>query len=177
MGLAQDRLGALEKTRFLAYHDPLTGLPNRAKLLEGFCLLWGRWVFCRLEFPDLQEVNEAYGREAGDAFLHLLAERLKGLLPREGGVYRLEGGEFLVLLPEGVEAVRAFEEALGRALEAPLDLGEGRAWRARYRVGVALLPEDGGRPPSSSAGRTWRFARRRIRESPWSFTTPSWGRP
>ena len=142
IGHALDRLRALERLRFLAYHDPLTGLPNRRRLEEDFRLLRGRWALCRLDLVDLYEVNEAYGREAGDALLARTSRRLQALLPREGRLYRLEGGEFLALLPGGAKEAEAVGQALGEALEAPLDLGEGRAFRVRVRAGVALFPDD-----------------------------------
>jgi diguanylate cyclase (GGDEF)-like protein/PAS domain S-box-containing protein len=105
-----------------AFHDPLTGLPNRALFADRV-----EWVLsrrrneqCSLLFIDLdnfKEVNDEFGHEGGDALLTTVAQRLHQILRAEDTAARLGGDEFAIML----DGIWKFDEALAvgeRALQA-----------------------------------------------------------
>ena len=116
-----------------AYHDPLTGLPNRALLLDRLKHLlkrierWGDAGKVAVLFTDLDNfkyVNDSLGHEAGDELLVGVAGRISSCLRPEDTVARLGGDEFVVLLDgvADVEEASAVAERIARELEAPFDL-------------------------------------------------------
>jgi diguanylate cyclase (GGDEF)-like protein/PAS domain S-box-containing protein len=100
-----DERKAQEDLHHLAFHDPRTGLPNRALLLDRLSQMLrtgqreGR-VGCLivLDVDRLQLINEARGHDVGDALLQEVARRLLLALSPDDTVARLEGDEFAVLL-------------------------------------------------------------------------------
>ncbi len=112
-------LGALaEQLRHQAFHDPLTGLANRALLNDR-----ARHAFARslrratkiaviaVDIDAFKRVNDSHGHEVGDELLRLLALRLQDAARPEDTVARMGGDEFIVL----VDAVNAVEDAVGLA--------------------------------------------------------------
>jgi diguanylate cyclase (GGDEF)-like protein/PAS domain S-box-containing protein len=127
MSLVQDvsaRVQAAEQLRYIAEHDSLTGLPNRAALhaqvdralrraartLEHVALLF-------IDLDGFKSVNDTYGHGAGDEVLKEVARRLKGCVRNTDTVARLGGDEFVVLL-EG-DVTETTPQAVGdRILDA-----------------------------------------------------------
>ena len=146
-----ERRLAEERIRFLAYHDPLTGLPNRLSFQDTLDRVLRAADDSResvavlfLDLDHFKEVNDTLGHEAGDELLREVAARVSGTL-REGDVIARQGGdEFLVLLPN----VEAAEEAMGvakrlrDAVRVPVRLGSNEV-RVGASVGVAVFPADG----------------------------------
>ncbi|MFM2120495.1 MAG: hypothetical protein RL722_1963 [Pseudomonadota bacterium] len=137
--------------RHLALHDALTGLPNRAFLIEraqiALELARRRHIGLALLFIDLDRfkpVNDRYGHAAGDALLCALAGRLVASLRASDTVARQGGDEFIVLLGEisKPEALPALAGKLVTAIEAPVDW-QGHRLQVSASVGVAIFPEDG----------------------------------
>jgi diguanylate cyclase (GGDEF)-like protein len=98
------RQRAEEEARWLARHDPLTGLPNRRRLLEDFQSLAGALApeqSCALFLIDLDRfkpINDLFGHRLGDEVLRVVARRLRDLVGDQGIVARLGGDEFGILL-------------------------------------------------------------------------------
>lgn len=115
------------RLRYQAYHDGLTGLPNREYLLDQLqeCLAFSRCravIFVDLDF--FKTINDSHGHETGDAVLVEVARRLSQTVGREDFVARLSGDEFTVLVsmagpPHRVE--RLTTELL-RVLRLPLEI-------------------------------------------------------
>ncbi|TSE25885.1 Cyclic di-GMP phosphodiesterase Gmr [Tepidimonas sediminis] len=136
----------------LAWFDPLTGLPNRARLLRALddALAHARrhgqlHALLLLNVDRFKTLNEALGHAAGDALLRQLAQRLQALgedtLPA-----RLGGDEFALLLRCGTAAVlgashraQSLAHALQQAVETGFEL-DGRPVHVTLSIGIALLP-------------------------------------
>jgi diguanylate cyclase (GGDEF)-like protein/PAS domain S-box-containing protein len=102
-----ERRRADEEVQYLAYHDQLTGLPNRAMFEEllGRTLARSRrqqtgLAVLYVDLDDFKDVNDSLGHAAGDELLRELGARLQGVLRESDLVARHGGDEFLVLLPD-----------------------------------------------------------------------------
>ncbi len=134
----------------LAYEDALTGLPNRARLMEriGLALEHAarRGEIAAVMVLDLDRfkgVNDTLGHAAGDEVLRRVAERLREVLRDGGTVARLGGDEFaIVLTAADIDAVRAVARAIVNALRAPIEF-EGQPIDVAASIGIALYPDDG----------------------------------
>jgi len=94
-----------EELSFLAYHDPLTGLPNRALFEEMLTVTVARarraertLAMLFVDLDNFKQVNDTLGHHAGDVLLKALAERLKPCVRDSDLLARRSGDEFLVLL-------------------------------------------------------------------------------
>ena len=133
-----------------AFHDALTGLPNRALLMDRLEHAMARAARRRtmmavlfLDLDNFKVVNDSLGHEAGDRLLVAVAERLDMCVRHEDTVARLGGDEFAVLLEDvkGIDDVRSFVERIQERLHARFTLG-GRDVFITVSVGMAL--SDGG---------------------------------
>jgi diguanylate cyclase (GGDEF)-like protein/PAS domain S-box-containing protein len=135
-----------ERLHHLAFHDHLTGLPNRRLFVErlGHALQRTRRQGNRVAvlFMDLdgfKVINDSLGHEAGDLLLTVVAQRLGRCLRPEDTLARFGGDEFVVLiedLDDAAEAVRVAER-IAEELRRPFVL-EGRQLYAAASIGVSL---------------------------------------
>jgi len=142
---------AQDELQRIANHDVLTGLPNRALLLDQ--LNHALHIASRIGdlvavlFVDLdqfKQVNDTLGHGSGDELLKLVALRLKSVCRKEDMLGRLGGDEFLVIgqnirTREGAATLAA---KLIRALDTPFDL-EGHEMYVGGSIGVSIFPDDG----------------------------------
>lgn len=140
-----------ERVEYMAYHDRLTGLPNRtllSNLLAGSINLAQRNVRrLAVLFVDLdgfKHVNDTLGHEAGDQMLQEVASRLKGCLRESDTVARVGGDEFVALLPdvEDEQHVAAVARKVIAAIAGTFII-RGREFHVTASVGIGLYPEDG----------------------------------
>ncbi len=140
---------AREQLAFQAFHDPLTGLRNRAwivdmlesDLLEAHRL--GRSVgVLFVDLDNFKVVNESLGHVAGDEMLATVARRIAAALSTEFRIGRFGGDEFLVVIPgaDGVHDVEAVAERVATAVSAPLTV-EGHNVVTSASIGVAMSNE------------------------------------
>jgi diguanylate cyclase (GGDEF)-like protein len=150
----KEKQQADRRIRFLAHHDALTGLANRAQLVQSLeaalAVLPLRRDGIAVHFLDLdrfKRVNDSLGHDGGDSLLKTVAERLRAVIRVEDVVARLGGDEF-VLLQTGVAGKVQAEDFARRiisAVTAPMTLKD-RPFVATVSVGVALAPADGTNP-------------------------------
>lgn len=141
-----ERHAAEENMRFMAHHDPLTGLANRAMLMDqleqhlalakrhshGLALLF-------LDLDGFKPINDHFGHQLGDRVLQVLAERFGKVIRGEDLLCRLGGDEFVVLVPEAgsvedlvtmamklVEASRIPFQDLNNTISVSVSIGIGR---------------------------------------------------
>jgi diguanylate cyclase (GGDEF)-like protein/PAS domain S-box-containing protein len=139
-----------KQIRHMATHDPLTGLPNRALMLDrlSHSLAIARREQQRLGliFIDLngfKPINDTYGHLAGDQLLQAVAQRLLGCLRESDSLGRIGGDEFVLLIPnaEHLEHMQELAERLQNALRAPFkDIGE-VVVRISASFGIARWPD------------------------------------
>jgi diguanylate cyclase (GGDEF)-like protein/PAS domain S-box-containing protein len=138
----------------LAYHDPLTNLPNRALLLDrlSHAVAQAQRNFSRLAvmFVDIdrfKEINDSLGHQAGDVLLRTVATRLRSILREADTVARMGGDEFVILLStiSGHGDPKLVAEKLMRVVSAPIDV-EGHRVDVTASVGIALFPQHGRQP-------------------------------
>ncbi|MDH4353719.1 MAG: EAL domain-containing protein, partial [Actinomycetota bacterium] len=138
-----------EELSHQAYHDALTGLPNRllfrqrvAESLEAELELTTHAVLF-LDLNRFKEVNDSWGHAAGDELLQQVAHRLRECVRPADTASRLGGDEFAVLLPDTTEAEA--EVVAGRvveALNAPFTLSSGQQAVVRASIGIAATGAD-----------------------------------
>jgi diguanylate cyclase (GGDEF)-like protein len=152
-GIARDvteRRQEIDLLRHKAFHDPLTGLPNRdlfSDRLEqalNVARRTGRPLTLMIvDLDRFKQVNDSYGHPCGDEVLRLIAARIRQTLRASDTVARLGGDEFGVLLPEeDAEKGTHVAMKLQRVLREPLRVG-GVVCRLDASVGLATYPEDG----------------------------------
>ena len=153
---ATDELrGNHEQVEFLAHHDTLTGLANRAQLRRKIDessveLSRNNVPFCVfiLDLDRFKEVNDSLGHPAGDALLKEMAQRLRSALRETDVLARLGGDEFAILL-SGEQHQRdsaiMLAVRINEVIARPFEL-EGRRVTIGTSIGIALAPQDGVEP-------------------------------
>ncbi|MHB1075213.1 putative bifunctional diguanylate cyclase/phosphodiesterase [Thiobacillus sp.] len=148
---AEEQVAHAERVEYLAYHDGLTGLPNRSL----FSKLLGQSIHQAhrhnrqlavlfLDLDHFKHINDTLGHEAGDQLLQEVANRLKACLRDSDTVARLGGDEFVVLLPELDEGkyVSAVAQKILSAVARPFIL-VGEEFRVTASIGISTYPQDG----------------------------------
>jgi diguanylate cyclase (GGDEF)-like protein/PAS domain S-box-containing protein len=145
---------AQQQVMNLAYHDPLTGLPNRRLLQDRLTVAineardkHARLGLLFIDLDHFKDVNDSMGHRTGDELLCEVARRLRGAVPSQDLVARHGGDEFVVLLEEvGYEHdLTAVARGILEVMERPLHVG-GREVFASASIGISVYPDDGGDP-------------------------------
>ena len=134
------------QARHTALHDPLTGLPNRALVvdrLQQAITMSGRHnclvALLLLDLDHFKIINDTFGHETGDRVLQQVAERLHDTLRDSDTIGRLGGDEFAIVLPEVArvsDAERVAENAR-RAVREPLTI-RGVEFHPEVSIGIAV---------------------------------------
>jgi diguanylate cyclase (GGDEF)-like protein len=147
----RQRAAAAEATiRRMAYFDPVTGLPNRARMCQLLSDAIGAahgehrsLAFVRIGMAHLQELNETLGSTEVDKLVQAVAARLQQILGDAGTLGRLADAEFAVMLPRsGAEQATDLAQQLLTALDAPVDISD-VLLDARSSAGISLYPGHG----------------------------------
>src|SRR5205814_1258695 len=155
VGVSQDvtaRKRREDAVRFLAYHDSLTGLPNRRllddRLKQAVHLAQRRdrkVAAMLIDLDNFKQVNDSFGHRAGDAVLKEVAQRLAACVRRADTLARHGGDEFVVVISEvNAEAdCQIVADKILHALAAEFHV-DGRALALGASIGVSLYPTDAG---------------------------------
>ena len=148
---SETKLVYAHRVEYLAYHDGLTGLPNRSmfsKLLGHSISVSHRYArrlaVAFLDLDRFKQINDTLGHEAGDQLLQEVATRLKGCVRDSDTVARLGGDEFVVLLPELADEKYAsiVAQKILAAVASPFTL-MGQEFRVTASIGISTYPQDG----------------------------------
>ncbi len=151
IAFALDHWNKSERLERLAYYDVLTGLANRTlfherltQLLAGAGRMRRRLALVLLDIARFREVNDAFGRKAGDELLQQVAQRLSRHPTGAVSISRLGTDQFAIALPEAISV-----EEVGRRVEAIHAQVSGTPYAAgnqelhvAARMGIAFFPDD-----------------------------------
>jgi diguanylate cyclase (GGDEF)-like protein/PAS domain S-box-containing protein len=141
-----------QQAEHLAFHDPLTGLPNRLLLSDRLAQALAlaerhahRLAVCYLDLDGFKQVNDRLGHAAGDALLREVGRRLQDCVRANDTVCRLGGDEFVLLLgaQEGQEELGTVLERVCAEVARPVLTGRHADVRVSASIGVASFPTDG----------------------------------
>ncbi|WHY01896.1 GGDEF domain-containing protein [Neobacillus sp. DY30] len=141
---------AEEKISHMAYHDALTGLPNRwfiknylknchssnsIQQIKGVLLL---------DLDYFKVINDSLGHEAGDQLLQAVANRLRGVISADNVLARFGGDEFVILMPQIMSVDETFEtcEEILRVMKEPFSI-YGHMFIVSPSIGISLHPLHG----------------------------------
>jgi diguanylate cyclase (GGDEF)-like protein len=148
---SEAKLKHAQRVEYLAYHDGLTGLPNRSMFSKTLSQSISeahryerRLAVAFLDLDRFKQINDTLGHEAGDQLLKEVATRLKGCVRDSDTVARLGGDEFVVLLPELEDEKFAaiVAQKILAAVARPFNL-MGQEFRVTASIGVSTYPQDG----------------------------------
>jgi diguanylate cyclase (GGDEF)-like protein len=145
------KLQHAQRVEYLAYHDGLTGLPNRSLFSKSLSQSISeaqrykrRLAVAFLDLDRFKQINDTLGHEAGDQLLKGVASRLKECVRDSDTVARLGGDEFVVLLPELEDERHAavVAQKILAAAARPFIL-MGQEFRVTASIGISTYPQDG----------------------------------
>ncbi|SDM92447.1 EAL domain-containing protein [Bacillus sp. OK048] len=145
------RKKAEEKLTYLAYHDTLTGLPNRRKLdhelHKALTEAKEKKTLVGILFLDLdrfKNINDSLGHKMGDKVLQVIAERLRDSLRYDDLISRQGGDEFVILLKNMTTRADLEEAAarINRIIAEPIKL-QGNDYVLSASIGLSIFPDHG----------------------------------
>jgi len=146
-----DMKSATARIAYMAHHDMLTELPNRAAFNERLEFTMSRvasvgdsFAVLSIDLDRFKEVNDVYGHATGDALLREVAQRLQAAA--EGAfVFRIGGDEFMIISESGSQpaAAIALANRLQAAVAGSLEI-YGHFVQIGISAGIAIFPDDGG---------------------------------
>lgn len=146
-----DRREAAETISHMAYHDALTGLPNRLLFRDRFEVSVARakrrvdqMIVLSVDLDRFKMINDTLGHAAGDEVLRSAANRLSRILRESDTLARFGGDEFVMLIEDcnspqqGIDVATRIVEGFRRPFEV-----EGKSYHVSASVGLAVYPQDG----------------------------------
>ncbi|WP_159439961.1 diguanylate cyclase domain-containing protein [Bacillus sinesaloumensis] len=138
----------------LAFHDALSGLPNRRffaqelnKAVAESGKLGQRLSVLFLDLDGFKAVNDTYGHDVGDSLIQEISMRLKKIVPKKAVLSRLGGDEFTIFLPDTTtDETKGVAESIIHSIQQPVSIQDVTV-HVTSSIGIAFFPED-----SSTAG-------------------------
>jgi len=143
-----------ERLTFMATHDVLTGLPNRALFDDRLTVTLAQakrrqksLAVMLLDLDNFKKINDSYGHKMGDELLRAVARRLGDILRESDTVARMGGDEFLFLFPEIPEpaSTEVIAEKILALLRKPYSIRQNRLY-ITGSIGISIYPDDGRDP-------------------------------
>lgn len=148
---AEEQMAHARQVEYLAFHDGLTGLPNRSlfsKLLAQSIAYASRYnkrlAVLFLDLDRFKQINDTLGHEAGDDLLKEVATRLKSALRESDIVARMGGDEFVAILPEMEDD--SYSTVVAKKILAAVAQSftlVGQEFRITVSIGISIYPHDG----------------------------------
>jgi polar amino acid transport system substrate-binding protein len=147
----QAAIFAASQVEHMAYHDDLTGLPNRSLFFDRLIIALTQaerrdrnLAILFLDLDHFKDINDSLGHSIGDALLRVTAERLAGLVRKEDTVARFGGDEFVILMTDlrSSEDTAKIAQKLIDTVREPFNAYE-REIVITGSVGIAIYPDDG----------------------------------
>ena len=131
---------AVERLRFLAEHDSLTGLLNRRGVESAIAAqaeTVSRWVLIYIDLDRFKLINDLFGHQAGDEVLRLVAKRIAGMLDERCALGRIGGDEFVCVMRDVSidEALEHWTRVMVAINDVPYQVGN-RAFMVKASVGL-----------------------------------------
>ena len=152
LSLEIDKRKVIEKyLEHQAYHDSLTGLPNRALFLDRIeqeirhaSREDSNLAILFLDLDNFKQINDSFGHSAGDTVLISISERLKQVLREIDTIARLGGDEFIILLSDFKKAddINDIALKLFEAIQQPLAVNNNQLF-VTTSMGISVFPNDG----------------------------------
>ncbi|MGV8058521.1 MAG: PAS domain S-box protein [Smithellaceae bacterium] len=136
----------------MAYHDALTGLPNRLLFNDRLNMAMSgalrnnkKFAIMMLDLDRFKRVNDSFGHDIGDLLLQSVSNRLRGRLRKSDTVARMGGDEFILLLPEinEKEDAEVIARKIIESFQRPFVL-KNHELNITASIGIAIYPEGGG---------------------------------
>jgi diguanylate cyclase (GGDEF)-like protein len=138
----------------LAYHDALTGLPNRPLFMDRLIVAVAqasranqKMAVFFLDLDRFKDINDSLGHSTGDALLKVVAERIRRCVREGDTVARFGGDEFTLLIPriENIEDAAKIAQKIIDNLKIPFLIAE-REMFVTTSIGIGIFPSDGHDP-------------------------------
>ena len=145
------KLQSEQQIERLAYHDLLTGLPNRALFHDRLANTLTRAqrqdekvAVMFLDLDEFKSINDSLGHTRGDAVLREIGSRLKSCLRGQDTAARLGGDEFIVFLPQVGDTMEVAQVAakILSAIARPMEI-DGESLFLTASIGISVFPTDG----------------------------------
>lgn len=147
-----DRVAEETRLQMMAYHDRLTGIPNRVLFFDRLRQILAaarrggkKAAVMFIDLDGFKDINDTFGHDAGDKVLQTVAKRLVRLVRKADTVARLGGDEFVVLLHEvgsAADATNVARKVLESVAEE-IPLGSASAGRVGASIGISVWPDNG----------------------------------
>lgn len=140
-----------ENLEYMAYHDYLTGLPNRQYMYNRFkndfidknnSLMDGAILF--IDLDNFKFINDTMGHGTGDDLIREIGERLKAMANKDAFLVRLGGDEFIFGIKNvsSLEGIEIFAKQILNCLRNPFVLND-ISWQLTASIGISMFPSDG----------------------------------
>jgi diguanylate cyclase (GGDEF)-like protein len=147
--LAMNR-AALKRIKFLAYHDALTGLPNRQLAKDRFSRVIAhadrvnaKAAMLFIDLDNFKMINDSLGHAVGDMLLKEISARISDCVRETDTICRHGGDEFVVLLSDvHNDGISGATEKILKRLDCSFDI-EGHTLLTSVSIGIAAYPDDG----------------------------------
>jgi diguanylate cyclase (GGDEF)-like protein len=145
---------AADEIAHVAYHDALTGMPNRPLFIDRLIVALAqarranqRLAVFFLDLDRFKDINDSLGHYAGDTLLKSVAERIRRCVREGDTVARFGGDEFTILIPRiaTIEDAAKIAQKILDTLKLPVAIGN-RELFVTASVGIGIFPEDGADP-------------------------------